>query len=53
VKAGANLSEADKAKLKKLNEEEATLENTFHEQAAGGRQGGRVLDHGRKRRSPG
>ena len=25
VKAGANLSEADKAKLKKLNEEEATL----------------------------
>ena len=29
VKAGANLSEADKAKLKKLNEEEATLENTF------------------------
>ena len=29
VKAGANLSEADKAKLKKLNEEEATLENDF------------------------
>lgn len=29
VKAGANLSEADKAKLKKLNEEEATLENAF------------------------
>jgi peptidyl-dipeptidase Dcp len=29
VKAGANLSETDKAKLKKLNEEESTLENTF------------------------
>ncbi len=29
VKAGANLSDADKAKLKKLNEEESTLENTF------------------------
>ena len=29
VKAGANLSDADKAKLKKLNEEDATLENTF------------------------
>jgi peptidyl-dipeptidase Dcp len=29
VKAGANLSETDKAKLKKLNEEEAALENTF------------------------
>ncbi len=32
VKAGANLSEADKAKLKKLNEEEATLANTFTNQ---------------------
>ncbi|HEY1805604.1 MAG TPA: M3 family metallopeptidase [Terracidiphilus sp.] len=29
VKAGANLSDASKAKLKKLDEEEATLENTF------------------------
>ncbi|HVN92773.1 MAG TPA: M3 family metallopeptidase [Terracidiphilus sp.] len=29
VKAGANLSEADKAKLKKMDEEESTLENTF------------------------
>jgi peptidyl-dipeptidase Dcp len=29
VKAGANLSETDKAKLKKLNEEDSTLENTF------------------------
>ena len=29
VKAGAQLSEADKAKLKKLNEEEAVLSNTF------------------------
>ncbi len=32
VKAGANLSDADKAKLKKLNEEESTLENTFMNQ---------------------
>ena len=31
VKAGANLSDADKAKLKKLNEEESTLENDFME----------------------
>jgi len=29
VKAGANLSDANKDKLKKLNEEESTLENTF------------------------
>ncbi len=29
VKAGANLSDADKEKLKKLNEEDATLENAF------------------------
>ena len=29
VKAGANLSDSDKEKLKKLNEEESTLENTF------------------------
>ena len=29
VHAGANLSAADKAKLKKLNEEESTLENSF------------------------
>jgi peptidyl-dipeptidase Dcp len=29
VKAGANLSDADKAKLKKLNEEEATLSTSF------------------------
>jgi peptidyl-dipeptidase Dcp len=32
VKAGANLSEADKARLKKINEEESTLENTFTNQ---------------------
>jgi len=32
VKAGANLSDADKTKLKKLNEEESTLENTFQNQ---------------------
>jgi peptidyl-dipeptidase Dcp len=29
VKAGANLPDADKAKLKKLNQEDATLENAF------------------------
>jgi peptidyl-dipeptidase Dcp len=29
VRAGANLSDADKDKLKKLNEEESTLANTF------------------------
>ena len=29
VKAGANLSDADKAKLKKINEEDSTLENDF------------------------
>jgi peptidyl-dipeptidase Dcp len=29
VKAGANLSDADKEKLKKINEEESTLESTF------------------------
>ncbi len=29
VKAGANLSDADKAKLKKINEEDSTLENAF------------------------
>jgi peptidyl-dipeptidase Dcp len=29
VKAGANLSDGDKAKLKKLNEEDSTLENAF------------------------
>jgi peptidyl-dipeptidase Dcp len=29
VRAGANLSEADKTKLKKLNEEESTLSNAF------------------------
>ena len=29
VKAGANLSDADKEKLKKLNEEDSTLSNSF------------------------
>ena len=29
VHAGANLSDADKAELKKINEEESTLENAF------------------------
>jgi peptidyl-dipeptidase Dcp len=32
VKAGANLSDADKARLKKLNEEESTLQNNFQNQ---------------------
>ena len=49
VKAGANLSEADKDKLKKINEEDSTLENAFMNQAAGGRQSRRLLDHGPRR----
>jgi len=32
VKAGANLSDPDKARLKKINEEDAALENTFTNQ---------------------
>jgi peptidyl-dipeptidase Dcp len=35
VRAGANLSEADKAKLKKLNEEESTLSNGFRNKLLG------------------
>ena len=35
VRAGANLSEADKAKLKKLNEEESTLSNAFRSKLLG------------------
>ena len=37
VHAGANLSAADKEKLKKINEEDSTLENAFPDQAAGAR----------------
>ena len=48
VKAGANLSEADKTKLKKLNEEESTLENTFMRTAARRHQGGSVFHQGRQ-----
>ena len=46
VKAGANLSDADKAKLKKLNEEDSTLENAFMNKLLAATKGGRVLDHG-------
>jgi peptidyl-dipeptidase Dcp len=35
VRAGANLSEPDKAKLKKLNEEESTLSNAFRNKLLG------------------
>ncbi len=36
VKAGANLTDADKAKLKKLNEEDSTLENDFMDKLLAG-----------------
>ncbi len=36
VHAGANLSDADKEKLKKLNEEESTLSNTFRTRVLAG-----------------
>ncbi len=39
VHQGANLSEADKTKLKKLNEEISTLQNTLQTEAAGGDEG--------------
>ncbi len=45
VKAGANLSDADKTKLKKINEELSTLENDFIHQAAGGYRGWLLHDH--------
>ena len=53
VKAGANLSDADKDKLKKLNEEESTLENTFMTKLLAADEGGRVFDHGPQARWPG
>ncbi|MGB7266211.1 MAG: M3 family metallopeptidase [Terracidiphilus sp.] len=40
VKAGANLSDADKEKLKKINEEESTLENTFMTKLLAGTEAG-------------
>ena len=40
VKAGANLSEADKAKLKKLNEEDSTLSNDFMNRLLAGTKAG-------------
>ena len=40
VKAGANLSETDKAKLKKINEEDSTLENTFMNKLLAGTKAG-------------
>ena len=45
VHAGANLSDADKTALKKMNEEISTLENTFPYQASGGNPGGCLRDH--------
>ena len=44
VHAGANLSDADKAKLKKLNEEESTLRTTFMNKAARRDQGRGLRD---------
>ena len=49
VHAGANLSDADKAQLKKLNEELATLSNDVQQQAAGGDQGARLCDNRQSR----
>ena len=43
VHSGANLSDSDKAELKKLNEEESTLSNAFTTQAAGRHQGCGIL----------
>jgi peptidyl-dipeptidase Dcp len=40
VKAGANLSDADKEKLKKINEEDATLENAFMTKLLAGTEAG-------------
>ena len=40
--AGANLSDADKAKLKKLNEEESNAVERLHHEAAGRDQGRRA-----------
>ena len=49
VHAGAKLSDADKAELKKLNEEESTLSNDLQHQAAGRNQGRSLRHHGQNR----
>jgi peptidyl-dipeptidase Dcp len=46
VKAGANLSDSDKEKLKKLDEEESTLENTFMTKLLDATTAGCILDDG-------
>ncbi len=40
VNAGANLSDADKEKLKKINEEDSTLENAFMNKLLAAHEGG-------------
>ncbi len=42
VHAGAKLSDADKTKLKTMNQEASTLSTRFHQQVGGGDQGGRA-----------
>ena len=46
VKAGANLSDSDKEKLKKNNEEDSKLENAFMNKLLAGSQSRSLLDHG-------
>ena len=53
VHAGANLSDADKAELKKLNEEESTLVDGVQHEAAGGDQGCGVTLRRTRMRWPG
>ena len=45
VHAGANLSDADKTELKKMNEEISTLENAFRSKLLAAHPGRRVRDH--------
>ena len=49
VHAGANLSDADKAELKKLNEEESTLSNAFVTKLLARDQGRRFRHHRQER----
>ncbi len=49
VRAGANLSEADKAKLKLLNQEESKLSNDFRTELLAGDQGVGICHHGQGR----
>ena len=52
VHAGARLSEADKEKLKKLNEESSTLSDTFSKRLLRRQRRRRVCRRRRRRRSP-